>query len=161
MLYAAEFWVAVGFVAFIGILLYMKVPAMLTKSLDERADAIRKELDEARRLREEAQDLLADYQRKHRQADAEAQAIIEEARREAEALKVEADKSLQETLTRRSRQAEEKIARAEAQALAEVRTAAVEAATAAAEKIVKGKVDGPLGTGLVDQAIRDLRGKLN
>jgi F-type H+-transporting ATPase subunit b len=161
MLYAAEFWVAVAFFVFVGILIYMKAPAMLTKALDDRAEAIRKELDDARRLREEAQDLLADYQRKQREAETEAQQIIEAARREAEALKAEGERSVKESLARRSRLAEEKIARAEAQALAEVRAAAVEAATAAAERIVRGKLEGGLGSGLIEQSIRDLKGKLN
>ncbi|HVY42655.1 MAG: F0F1 ATP synthase subunit B [Bacteroidota bacterium] len=161
MLYAAEFWVAVAFFVFVGILFYMKAPAMLTKALDDRAEAIRKELDDARRLREEAQDLLADYQRKQREAETEAQQIIEAARREAEALKAEGERSVKESLARRSRLAEEKIARAEAQALAEVRAAAVEAATAAAERIVRGKLEGGLGSGLIEQSIRDLKGKLN
>lgn len=161
MLYSAEFWVAVSFVIFVGILVYMKVPAMLAKTLDERSEAIRKELDGARRLREEAQDLLADYQRKQREAEVEARQIIEDARREAGALKAEGERSMQEALARRMRLAEDKIARAEAQAMAEVRAAAVEAATTAAERIVQGKVAGGLGTSLVDQSIRDLRSKLN
>jgi F-type H+-transporting ATPase subunit b len=161
MFYSAEFWVGVSFVIFLAILVYMKVPAMLGKALDDRAEAIRKELDSARRLREEAQDLLADYQRKQREAETEAQQIIEGARREAEALKAEGERSMREALARRTRLAEEKIARAEAQAMAEVRAAAVEAATTAAERIVQGKVTGGLGTSLVDQSIRDLKGKLN
>lgn len=161
MLYSAEFWVGVSFLIFLGILVYAKVPGMLAKTLDDRAEAIRKELDGARRLREEAQDLLADYQRKQREAESEAQQIIEGARREAAALKAEGERSMQEALARRTRLAEEKIARAEAQALSEVRAAAVEAATAAAERIVQGKVAGGLGASLVDQSIRDLKGKLN
>ena len=161
MFYMAEFWVAVAFVIFLGILVYMKVPGMLTKMLDDRADAIRQDLDAARKLREEAQDLLADYQGKQRQAETEAQQIIEEARREAEALKVEGDRAMQETLARRTRLAEDKIARAEAQAVAEVRAIAVEVATAAAERIVQDKVAGGLGSTIVEQSIRDLKGKLN
>jgi regulator of protease activity HflC (stomatin/prohibitin superfamily) len=94
MLQMAEFWVAVAFVAFVLILLYYKVPALIAKTLDERAAAIRKELDEARRLREEAQNLLADYQRKHRNAGQEAETIVEQARREAEAFAAETRKSL-------------------------------------------------------------------
>ena len=161
MFFMAEFWVAVAFFIFVGIMIYMKVPGMVTKALDDRADAIRKDLDAARKLREEAQDLLADYQVKQRQAETEAQQIIEDARREAEAMKAEGNKALQEALTRRTRIAEEKIARAEAQAVAEVRAIAVEAATAAAERIVKDKVATGLGSTIVDQSIRDLRGKLN
>src|SRR5512145_52030 len=126
MLAMAEFWVAVAFVAFLLILAYYKVPALIAKALDDRADAIRKELDEARRLREEAQSLLADYQRKHRNAGQEAEAIVEQARREAEAFSAETRKALAETVERRRRQAEEKIARAEAQAVEDVRAAAVD-----------------------------------
>jgi F-type H+-transporting ATPase subunit b len=157
----AEFWVGVAFVLFVGLLLYMKVPRLIADALDQRAEAIRKELDEARRLREEAQDLLADYQQKQRRADDEAKAIIEQAEREALAIKEQAEKSLKESIERRSRIAEEKIARAEAQALAEVRGAVVEAATAAAERVLADRVKGDTASGLVDQAIRDLRGKLN
>jgi F-type H+-transporting ATPase subunit b len=161
MFFMAEFWVAVAFFIFVGLMLYLKVPGMVTKALDDRADAIRQDLDAARKLREEAQDLLADYQAKQRQAETEAQQIIEEARREAEALKAEGDKAMQETLARRTRIAEEKIARAEAQAVAEVRAIAVEVATAAAERIVQDKVSGGLGPAIVEQSIRDLKGKLN
>ena len=85
MLRTAEFWVAVSFVGFLAILVYYKIPALVAKALDERAAAIRKELDEARRLREEAQSLLNDYQKKHRNAGQEAEAITEQARRDAEA----------------------------------------------------------------------------
>ncbi len=161
MFFMAEFWVAVAFFIFVGLMIYLKVPGMVTKALDERAEVIRKDLDAARKLREEAQDLLADYQAKQRQAEAEAQQIIEEARREAETLKADGDKAMQESLARRTRIAEEKIARAEAQAIAEVRAIAVEVATSAAERIVQDKVAGGLGSTLVEQSIRDLKGKLN
>jgi F-type H+-transporting ATPase subunit b len=157
----AEFWVAVAFFLFVGLLVYMKVPGMIAEALDQRADNIRKELDEARRLREEAQDLLTDYQQKQRRADDEAKAIIENAEREAEALKEQSEKALKESIERRSRLAEEKIARAEAQAIAEVRGAVVDAATAAAEKVLASRVTGEAAGGLVDQSIRDLRSKLN
>jgi F-type H+-transporting ATPase subunit b len=158
---SAEFWVAVAFLLFVGLLIYMKVPGLLAKALDDRAEAIRKELDEARRLREEAQDLLADYKQKQRRADDEARAIIEQAEREAKALKEQSEKAMKEALERRSRIAEEKIARAEAQAVAEVRAAVVEAATGAAERLLRERVAGSTADGLVEQAIRDLRGKLN
>jgi len=161
MLHNPAFWVGVSFFGFVALLAYLKVPAALGKSLDERADAIRKELDQARRLREEAQDLLADYQAKQRQAEEEAKAIIEQARREADTMKVESERALKESLVRRSKIAEEKIARAEAQAVAEVRAAAVELATAAAEKILAARATGTTGQTLIDQSIRDLKGKLN
>jgi F-type H+-transporting ATPase subunit b len=157
----AEFWVAVAFFAFLLIVLYYKVPALIAKLLDERADAIRKEIDEARRLREDAQKLLADYQQKHRSAGQEAEAIIVEARREAEAFAQETRATLKDTLERRTKLAEDKIARAEAQAADEVRAAAVEMAIAAAEKILRDKAAGASGSTLVDQGIRDLKGRLN
>ena len=156
-----EFWVMVAFFCFMGLLVYMKVPALLTKGLDDRAEAIRKELDEARRLREEAQQLLADYQKKAREAESEAKAMIDQARIEAEALAQESRRALTESLERRTKQAEDKIARAEAQALGEVRAAAVDLAIAAAERILKSKVAGATGASLIEQGIRDLKGKLN
>ena len=161
MLAMAEFWVAVAFVAFLLILAYYKVPALIAKALDDRAGAIRKELDEARRLREEAQSLLADYQRKHRNAGQEAEAIIEQARREAEAFSAETRKALGETVERRRRQAEDKIARAEAQAVEDVRAAAVDMAIAAAEKILREKAAGPGGAALIDESIRTIKSRLN
>jgi F-type H+-transporting ATPase subunit b len=151
----------VAFVAFVLILLYYKVPALIAKTLDDRATAIRKELDEARRLREEAQDLLADYQRKHRNAGQEAESIVEQARREAEAFASETRKSLAEAVERRRKQAEDRIARAEAQAVEDVRAAAVDMAVAAAEKILREKAAGAGGAALIDESIRTLKTRLN
>ena len=156
-----EFWVAVSFFGFVGLLLYYNVPDLVGKALDDRADRITQELDEARRLREEAQALLGDYQKKREAAEEEARAIVEQARREADALATETRKNLIESLERRSKLAEEKIARAEAQAVAEVRSIAVDTAIAASERILAGKVSAQSGAGLVDQAIRGLKGKLN
>ena len=161
MLGMAEFWVAVAFVAFALILVYYKVPKLIAKALDDRAEAIRKELDEARRLREEAQALLADYQKKHRDVGQEADAIVEQARREAEALAQETRASLKDTLERRTRLAEDKIARAEAQAVDDVRASAIDAAVAAAERILREKTAGSGAAALIDQSIRDLKGRLN
>jgi F-type H+-transporting ATPase subunit b len=161
MLRSAEFWVAVAFVVFLGVLAYYQVPALIAKALDDRAAAIRKELDEARRLRDEAQDILNDYQKKHRNAGQEADAIIEQARHEAEAYAHETRAALTETLERRTRQAEEKIARAEAQAVDEVRAAAVDAALAAAERILREQASGTTGAALIDDSIRGLKGRLN
>jgi F-type H+-transporting ATPase subunit b len=161
MLRTAEFWVGIAFVAFLLILAYYKVPALIAKALDDRATGIRKELDEARRLREEAQALLADYQRKHRNAGQEAEAIIEQARREAEAFAAETRKSLAETVERRRKQAEDKIARAETQAVEDVRAAAVDMAIAAAEKILREKAAGASGAALIDESIKTLKTRLN
>ena len=161
MLGMAEFWVAVAFVLFAAVLVYYKVPKLIAKALDDRAEAIRKELDEARRLREEAQNLLADYQKKHRNVGQEAEAIVDLARREAEAFAHETRVSLTETLERRTKLAEDKIARAEAQAVDEVRGSAIDVAVAAAEKILREKMAGTGGAALIDQSIRDLEGRLN
>jgi len=161
MLQTAEFWVAVSFVAFFAILYYFKVPALIAKALDERAAAIREELDQARRLREEAQSLLADYQKKHRNAEREAAEIIEEARKGAETYAQETRAAMKDSLERRTRQAEEKIARAEAQAVEEVRAAAVDMAIAAAEKLLREKAAGAAGAAITDESIRNLKARLN
>ena len=157
----AEFWVAVALVVFLGVLVYYRVPALLAKALDARADNIRRELDEARRLREEAQKLLTDYQQKHRDAHREAESIIEAARREAEAFAATTRNNLKDLLQRRGKAAEEKIQRAEAQAVEEVRARAVEVAVAAAEKILAARAAGAGGAALIEQGIRDLKGRLH
>lgn len=156
-----EFWVLLSFVLFMSLLAYKGVPGMIGKALDARATAIRSELDEARRLREEAQQLLADYQRKAREAEDEAKSIIEQARREAENLAAETKKTLGEQLVRRTKTAEEKIARAEAQAVSEVRSTAVDLAIAAAEKILKSKVGGDAAAAMTSTSIGELKSKLN
>ncbi len=155
------FWVGVSFVILIGMFIRAKVPSMITKALDDRAGAIKSELDEARRLREEAEKLLADYQKKYADAETEAHAIIENARREAEAFAAETRRGLTEGLERRSKLAEDKIARAEAQAVAEVRGTAVDLAVAAAERMLAEKMSGAGGSSMVEQSIRDLKGRLN
>lgn len=155
------FWTLVSFVLFFLVVFWQKVPAAIAKSLDDRAEGIRKELDDARRMREEAQNLLSDYQRRSKEAEEEAREIVAQAKREAEALAAETRKSLAETVERRTKAAEEKIARAEAQALGEVRSAAVDVAMATAEKILKGKVTGTEAASLIETSIRDLKGRLN
>lgn len=156
-----EFWVLISFLLFVGLLVWKGVPGMIGKALDQRANAIRAELDEARRLREEAQQLLADYQRKAREAEDEAKSIIDAAKREAESLAAETRRALAEQVERRTKAAEEKIARAEAQAVSDVRAAAVELAVRASETILKDKVSGGAAASMTDAAIRDLKGKLN
>lgn len=161
MLKTPEFWVGVAFFAFLAVLLYFKVPGLIAKALDDRADAIRKELDEARNLRKEAQAILDDYQKKHGRVGEEAEAIVKQARREAEALQAETRRSLADQLDRRTKAAEEKIKSAEAQALAEIRSAAVDKAIAAAERIVASKVGGQTSNALIDKSIADVKRKLN
>ena len=156
-----EFWVAIAFLGFVGLLVYYKVPALVGKMLDDRAAGIARDLDEARRLREEAEALLAEYKGKTRAAEDEAKSIVDQARREAEVLTNETRQSLAEMLERRTKLAEEKIARAEAQAIADVRSAAIETAVAASQRILQGKVTPDAGGALIDQSIRELRAKLN
>ena len=161
MLMEAEFWVAVGFVIFAGVLVYVGVPKLITGSLDDRAKRIQAELDEARRLKDEAQALLADYQRRQQQAEGEAQAIIASARAEAERTAAEAKTKMEEFIARRTKMAETKIAQAEAQAVADVRAAAAEAAVTAAEKILTQSVKGDVADKLIAQGISDVKAKLN
>jgi F-type H+-transporting ATPase subunit b len=156
-----EFWVMISFLLFALVLIWKGVPGLIGKALDQRAAGIRAELDDARRLREEAQQLLADYQRKTREAEDEAKSIVETAKREAEMLASETRKALAEQVARRAKAAEEKIARAEAQALSDVRAAAVDLAVKASESVLKAKLAGETAVSLTDAAIRDLKSKLN
>ena len=157
----AEFWVAVAFVVFLGGLVYLGVHEMMVKYIDQRRDRIKAELDEALRLKEEAQALLAQYQRKQREAEQEAAAIIAGATAEAERMLAEAKAKMEEFVARRSKMAESKIAQAEAQALADVRAAAAEAAVGAAERILTQTVKGEVADRLVVKGIDDVKAKLN
>ena len=161
MLQQAEFWVALGFFAFIGLLAYVGVHRMLIKALDDRAGRIKAELDEARKLKDDAAQLLADYQRKRGEAENEAQEIIAGAKAEAERLAAEAKIKIEEFVARRTKMAEVKIAQAEAQAAADVRGAAADAAVAAAERILAQQAKGPLAGELIAKGIEDVRKKLN
>jgi F-type H+-transporting ATPase subunit b len=161
MLQDATFWALVALVLFLLLMVYLKVPGVVTSALDKRADTIRKELDDARRLREEAQALLAEYQRKGREAETEAEEIIDQAKREAEAIAGEATRRLDEYVASRTRLAEQKIAQAETQALQEVKALSADVAIAAAEKILGVKVKGPAGEALIARSIGDVKSKLN
>lgn len=156
-----EYWVLLSFLIFCGILMYLGVPGLMAKGLDDRAERIRNELDDARRLREEAQALLTEYQKKAREAEEEAKSIIEQARKDAEALEKETEIKLKESLERRTKLAEEKIGRAEAQAVGEVKASAVDAAIAAAERIVATKLKDGKGASLIDDGIKSLGRRLN
>jgi F-type H+-transporting ATPase subunit b len=134
---------------------------MLVKSLDDRSARIKSELDEARKLKDEAAQLLAEYQGKRRSAENEAQDIISGAKAEAERLAVEAKVRIEDFVARRTAMAETKIAQAEAQAAADVRSAAAEAAIAAAEKILSAETKGKLAGELIAKGIEDVRKKLN
>ncbi|MFN0194249.1 MAG: F0F1 ATP synthase subunit B, partial [Aestuariivirga sp.] len=125
-------WVLVSFLLFIALLIYLKVPAMAAKALDDRAAKIAKELEEARKLREEAQALLDSYKAKRGEAEREAAGIVAQARTDAEEFAAESRRKLSETIERRSKQAEQKIAQAEASAMKDVRDLATELAIKAA-----------------------------
>jgi F-type H+-transporting ATPase subunit b len=156
-----EFWVALAFVIFIGILIKFGVPKMVFSSLDERSDRIKQALDEAQHLRSEAQAVLTQYQTKREEAEKEAQAIIVSARVEAERLAGEAKGKVEEFIARRTKMAESKIAQAEAQALADVRAAAADASIAAAESILKQSTVGAAAESLIAKGISDVKAKLN
>jgi F-type H+-transporting ATPase subunit b len=161
MLHEAEFWVALGFFAFLGLMGYVGVHRMLAKALDDRSARIKAELGEARKLRDDAAQLLADYRRKRQEAEGEAQEIIAGAKAEAERLSADAKAKVEEFVARRTQLAETKIAQAEAQAAAEVRGAAADAAVAAAEKILAQEAKGKLAAELIVKGIEDVRRKLN
>jgi len=160
-MFEAEFWVAVAFVIFVGAMVYFRVHKLIVDGLDQRTARIKAELDEARRLRDEAQALLAEYQRKQQEAEREAGEIIAGARAEAERLAVEAKSKMEDLLARRAKMAETKIAQAEAQAVADVRAAAADAAVAAAEKILTRTVKGQVADNLIAKGIDELKSKLN
>jgi F-type H+-transporting ATPase subunit b len=156
-----ENWVALAFVLFLGLLVYMGAHRRIADALDQRQARIKAELDEARRLREEAQALLAEFERKGREAEGEAEAIIASAKVEAERLAVEAKARMEDFVARRTKMAETKIAQAEAQALADVRSAAADAAVAAAEKILTSTAKGKVAEDLLAQGIADVSKKFN
>jgi F-type H+-transporting ATPase subunit b len=151
----AEFWVLLAVVLFAAL---VRKPAKraLVGALDGRATRIREELDAAQNLREEAQRMLADYQRREREAVAEAEQIIAHARAEAERIATLSAREIEETLQRRRRLAEERIAQEEAKALAEIRAVTVDAAIAAARQIIAAELDEARGAGLIDTAIAAL-----
>ena len=157
----ATFWAFVALVIFLAGIAYLKVPAMLSKSLDERANRIRAELDEARRLREEAQQLLAEYQRKRKEAEQEAGDMLAAARKEAALLVEEARQKTEEYVTRRAALAEQKIGQAEREAVNEVRSKAVDIAVEAARGLLAAEVDAKAGAALFEKSLEEVRAKLN
>jgi F-type H+-transporting ATPase subunit b len=159
LLHDPTFWTAVAFVIFVAAM-YRPVKKALVGALDGRIDQIRSEVEEAQRLREEAQALLASYQRKQREAAQEAEEIVKKAREEAELHRKETESAMADLLKRQEAQAVEKIAQAEAAAVQEVRDVAVDLAIAATQKILTEKVTGDLSDKLVDEAITELPQKL-
>jgi len=160
-IYEPETWVAIAFAIFVGILIKFGVPDLLFKALDDRSARIRAELDQALKLRREAEGVLAEYRRKQSEAEKVAESIILNARGEADRMAAEAKAKVEEFIARRTKMAETKIAQAEAQALADVRAAAADAAIAAAESILVKTTRGPAAETLITQGIGELKAKLN
>ena len=160
-MHEAETWVAIAFFVFVALLAYMGVHKQIIAALDNRAGKIKAELEEAKKLKDEAMALLAQYQKKRQEAETEAQSIITGAKAEAERLSAEAKVKAEEFVARRTKMAEQKIAQAEAQAVADVRAAAADAAVAAAEKILAEQTKGALANELVAKGVDDVRKKLN
>ena len=156
-----EFWVAVAFVILMAVFAYFGIHRTVLTALDHRSERIKAELDDARRLKEEAAKLLAEYQARRASAEREAEEIIANAKAEAERIAVEAKAKMEDFVARRTKSAESKIAMAEAQAVADVRAAAAEAAVAAAGRIMAQTVKGSVADNLVTQGIADVRQKLN
>jgi F-type H+-transporting ATPase subunit b len=156
-----EFWVAVAFVILMGVFVYFGIHRTVLQSLDHRSDRIKGELDDARRLKDEAAKLLAEYQARHASAEREAQDIIASAQAEAERIASEAKAKLEDFVARRTKTAESKIALAEAQAIADVRSAAANAAVTAASTILSQSVKGSVAEDLMAKGIAEVRAKLN
>ena len=157
----ATLWATIALIIFLGAIIYLKVPGMLTKSLDARAVKISAELEEARKLREEAQQLLGQYQQKRKEAEKEAADIVAAAKREAELLASEAAKKTEDYVARRTALAEQKISQAEREAVSEVRASAVDIAVEAARALLAAKVDVKAGADLFKSALDDVKAKLN
>jgi len=160
-IYEPEFWVAVSFFIFIGVLVYFGVHMKVVSALDARALLISQELEEARRLREEAENVLADYRRKLGDVVTEVDNITALATTEAKTLAAETRQSLKEYFDRRIKLAEEKIARAEMEAVRELRSIAVDAAIAAAQNLIAAKLTPDRVKKLVSESIKALKSKLN
>ena len=156
-IYEAEFWVAVSFFIFIGVLLYLGVHKRVASALDARALRISKQLDEARRLREEAERLLVDYRRRLGNVVTEVDNIIALAAKQTESLAVETRQSLKEHIERRIKLAEEKIARAEMEAMGELRNDVVDLAIAAAQNLITAKLTPDRANELVSGSIKALK----
>lgn len=154
-------WVAIGFVLFLALVFFLKVHKKLGAALDGRADRIRSELEEAKRLREDAQALYAEYQRKSEEAMAQADAIVAHAREEAERMAENARKDLEASIARRRELAEAKIAQAEQSAITEVRNAAIDVAISATTSVLKEDMQGEAGKAAIDAAIGDVAQRLN
>ena len=156
-----DFVVLIAFALFLGVLLYFKVPSLLMSMLDQRADGISSEINEARKLREEAQTLLASYERKQKEVQEHADRIVSAAKQEAEEAAAQAREDLQTSIARRLQAAEDQIASAEASAVKEVRDQAATIAIAAAREVIAKQMTATAGNKLIDEAIAQVDAKLH
>ena len=156
-----ETWVAIAFLILMGVFFWLGVHRTVLTALDHRAQRIRAELDDARRLKDEAAKLLAEYKTRRASAEREAEEIISGARAEAERIAAEAKTKLEDFVARRTKTAEGKIALAEAQAVADVRAAAANAAVTAASTILSQSVKGSVADDLLAKGIAEVKAKLN
>jgi len=161
LLHDSHFVVAISFVLFFGLLAYLGVHKLLGGLLDQRADRIRQELDEVRRLREEAQAIFAEFERKHREVETQVGEIVAHAKLEAEQAAENAKADLAASIERRLRGADEQIAMAEANAVREVRDRAVQVAIAAAAEVMAARLTTGDADALVDDAIRSVGERLH
>ena len=156
-----DFIVLLAFLLFIGVLVYFKVPGLIADKLDARAVSIRSDLDEARRIREEAQALLASYERKQKDAQAQADRIVTQAREEAERAGEAAKQDIRASIARRLQAAEEQIKSAEARAIRDVRNEAITVATAAARQVIAKQMTTEQGDALIESAIEQVGARLH
>lgn len=156
-----DFVVMIAFLLFLGILVYLKVPGLLGGMLDKRAEGIRDELEEARALREEAQTLLASYERKQREVQDQADRIVAQAEAEAQAAAEQAREDIKRSIERRLAGAKDQIASAEAGAIKEVRDTAISVATAAAREVMAKQMTEAQRDAMIDDAIEQVAAKLH
>lgn len=156
-----DFIVLISFALFIGVLIYFKVPGMVTKMLDDRSAGIAKDIEDARALQEEAKSLLADYERQQRDVQAQADRIVEAAKEEAQRAADQAREDLKASIARRLAAAEDQIAAAEGAAIKEVRDQAVSVAVLAARDVISKQLTAADGNRLIDDAIDMVETKLH
>ncbi len=157
----SDFVVLIAFIVFIGVLLFFKVPSMMGKMLDGRADGIKSDLDEAKKLREDAQTMLASYERKQKEVQGQADRIVETAKAEAAAAAEQAKADIKTSIERRLAAAEDQIASAEASAVKEIRDQAVTVAVGAANDIIAKQMTAKDGNALIEDAIAEVSTRLN
>lgn len=156
-----DFIVLMGFIVFIGVLLYFKVPGLIGGMLDKRAEGIKADLAEARALREEAQTILASYERKQKEVAEQAEQIVEHAKRDAQAAADVAKEDLKASITRRIAAAEEQIKSAQDAAVKEVRDTAVSVSIGAAKDLIAKNMTAADGNKLIEESISDVESKLH